>query len=148
MRNGVRLCHKIASSAALSSLVLTGCANQQKFQIGPSKGEVVGVAVGAAAAIAVGTIVIVEVHKSHHTLKGCVTSTPDGLQLLNEGNRRIYALTGVTTNVKAGDIIRVHGSKMKHGKDVAGDQDFAVEKVVRDYGACMAPIAPQHAAGY
>jgi hypothetical protein len=103
---------------------------------------VVGAAVGVVAVIVVGTVVLVEVDKSHHNLKGCVTAGPDGLTLHTEGNSKIYALTGVPANVKVGDVIKVHGSKSKRQKDSAGDQDFAVEKMSRDYGPCKALLAP------
>lgn len=112
-------------------------------KIGPSDGEIIGGVIGVAAVIIVGTVVLVEVsNKSHHTVKGCVTAGPDGLTLHTEGNRKIYALTGVTANVKVGDVIKVHGSKLKSQKDTAGDQDFRVEKMSRDYGPCKAELAP------
>ncbi len=137
----------VVAFVALSSLLLcgatspSGCASSEN-QIGPSKGEVDGIAVGIVAAIVVGTVVLVEVNKSHHNLKGCVTAGPGGLTLHTEGNGRTYALTGVPANVKVGDVIKVHGSKSKGKKDSAGDQDFAVEKMRRDYGPCKALLAP------
>lgn len=132
-------------SCVLCGGPLTGCtANMQPLKIGPSNGEVIGVAVGAGAAIAVGVIVAVEVHKSHHTLKGCVTSNTSGLELLNDGNKKVYALTGMTTGVKPGDVVRVHGNKQKYKKGSPGHQDFTVEKMVRDFGACSAQPAATH----
>jgi hypothetical protein len=119
-------------------------------KIGPSDGEVIGGIIGVAAVIVVGTVVLVEVsNKSHHTIKGCVTAGPDGLTLHTDGNGKTYALTGVTANVKLGDVIKVHGSRQKGQKDTAGDQDFRVEKMSRDYGPCKAdltppPVATQH----
>jgi hypothetical protein len=110
--------------------------------IGPSNGEIIGAAVGISAGIVVGVVVLVEVNKSHHNLKGCVTAGPDGLTLHTEGNGKTYALTGVPANVKVGDVIQVHGSKSKGQKDSAGDQDFAVEKMSKDYGPCKALLAP------
>jgi|HubBroStandDraft_6_1064221.scaffolds.fasta_scaffold321033_2 hypothetical protein len=132
---------------ALSCFLLCGATsptscNSSQQQIGPSTGEVVGAAVGIVAVVVVGTVVLVEVNKSHHNLKGCVTAGPDGLTLHTEGNSKVYALTGVPANVKVGDVIRVHGSKSKGQKDSAGDQDFAVEKMSRDYGPCTALLAP------
>jgi hypothetical protein len=131
----------------LSSLLLCGATspsgcNSSQDQIGPSKGEVDGIAVGIVAFIVVGTVVLVEVNKSHHNLKGCVTAGPDGLTLHTEGNNKVYALTGVPANVKVGDVIKVHGSKSKGKKDSAGDQDFAVAKMSRDFGPCKALLAP------
>jgi len=132
---------------ALSSFLLCGATsptscNSSQQQIGPSEGEVVGAAVGIVAVVVVGTVVLVEVNKSHHNLKGCVTAGPDGLTLHTEGNGKTYALTGVPANVKVGDVIKVHGSKSKGQKDSAGDQDFAVEEMSRDYGPCKALLAP------
>ncbi len=137
----------IVAFVALSSLLLCGATspsgcNSSQDQIGPSKGEVDGIAVGIVAVIVVGTVVLVEVNKSHHNLKGCVTAGPDGLTLHTDGNSKVYALTGATANVKVGDVIKVHGSKSKGKKDSAGDQDFAVEKMSRDYGPCKALLAP------
>ncbi len=126
------------SLAAADSLLLcaanstSGC-NSSSSHIGPTTGEVVCAGVGIAAAV-VGTVVLVEVNKSHHTIKGCVTVAPGGLEVQNEKDNKIYALTGVTANVKPGDIIQVHGSKEKGEKDSAGNQDFRVEKMSRDYG--------------
>jgi len=138
----------IVSLAALGPLLLCGATAPVKCDehIGPSTGEVVGVTVGVVAAVVVGTVVLIEVNKSHHTIKGCVTSGPDGLEVHNEKDNRTYALTGVTANVKPGDIIQVRGSKEKKEKDNAGNQDFKIAKMSRDYGPCTAAAAPAPAA--
>lgn len=137
----------LVAFAALSSLLLSGASSPttcsgSNQQIGPSSGEVYGIAAGVAAGIAVGTIVLVEVHNSHHRIKGCVTAGPDGLQVHNEGDLKVYALTGVTTDVKVGDIVKLNGNKEKNQKDSAGDEDFMIEKISRDYGPCKAPAVP------
>jgi len=137
----------VVSAVALSSFLLCGataptsCSPTSSDNIGPSKGEIVGATVGIVAVLVVGTVVIVEVSKSHHRLKGCVTAGPNGLELHDAGNQKVYALTGITANVKVGDIIQVHGSKQKGQKDSAGAQDFKVEKMNRDYGPCQASLA-------
>jgi hypothetical protein len=41
-----------------------------------------------------------------------------------------------------GDVIKLHGAKIKGQKDSAGDQDFAVESINRDYGPCKVMPAP------
>jgi hypothetical protein len=147
----------LVAFAALSTFLLSGASspsgcnnNNDNFRIGPSAGEVYGVAAGAVAVIVVGTVVLVEVHKSHHTVKGCVTAGPDGLQVHNERDQKVYALTGVTANVKIGDIVKLNGDKEKNQKDSAGDVDFMIQKMSRDYGPCSAtfaaPAAPPGAA--
>jgi hypothetical protein len=135
----------VISVLAVSSFLLCGAASPSgcpSGQIGPSKGEVAGAAVGAVAVVAVTVVVLVEVNKSHHTLKGCVTTGPDGLKLHELNSQKTYALTGVTANVKVGDVVRVHGSKQKGQKDSAGAQDFAVEKMSKDLGPCQASVGP------
>jgi hypothetical protein len=141
----------IISLAALGSLLLCGAnspsgCTSSSFQVGPSKGEVAGVTVAVAAVVVVGVVVLVDVNKSHHTIKGCVTSGANGLELRNVGDRRTYALTNIPASVKVGDVIKLHGTKQKGQKNGMGDQDFRVEKMSRDYGPCRAAFAPAAAA--
>jgi hypothetical protein len=143
-RSGIVCFVVLGSFLMCGSTAPPGCA--PSGPIGPSDGEIIGGIVGVAAVIVVGTVVLVEVNKAHHTIKGCVTAGPDGLAVHTEGNGKVYALTGVTSNVKVGDVIKVHGSKQKGQKDSAGDQDFAVEKMGRDYGPCKADLASPAAA--
>jgi hypothetical protein len=138
----------IVCFAALSSLLLcgatspTGCNTTPQKPIGPSTGEVVGIGVAVVATVVVATVVLVHVHNSHYSVRGCVTAGPGGLKVYENGSGKVYALTGVTANVKIGDVIKLHGAKIKGQKDSAGDQDFAVESINRDYGPCKALPAP------
>src|ERR1035438_8528146 len=138
-RTGIVCFVVLGSLLMCGSTAPAGCTSSGS--IGPTTGEVVGAIVGVAAVIVVGTVVLVEVNKSHHTVKGCVTAGPDGLTVHTEGNGKTYALTGVTANAKVGDVVKLHGSKQKGQKDSAGDQDFKVEKMSRDYGPCQADLA-------
>jgi hypothetical protein len=100
-------------------------------------------AVAALAGIAIGTAVLVEMHHSNHTVKGCVSLGPNGPQILNDGDKKTYNLVGVTANTKVGDRVKLHGAKDKKKKDSAGDPTFVVENISRDYGSCpVAPAAP------
>jgi hypothetical protein len=49
---------------------------------------------------------------------------------------KTYALAGVTENIKVGDLVRFHGSKVRKVKDSTGDQTFAVQKISKDFGPC------------
>ena len=93
-----------------------------------------------AAAIGIGAVVVVTVvlvnHYSHHTVKGCVFNGQNGLQVQTQGDMKTYALAGDTANIKVGDLVRFHGTKLKKVKGSAGDQTFAVEKISRDFGSC------------
>jgi hypothetical protein len=115
-----------------------GC--QPSGHIGPSGAEVAGVGIAAGAAIAV--VVLIEVHHVHHTMKGCVFAGPNGLELQTQGDGKTYALAGDTAKIRAGDLVRFHGSKVKKAKDSTGDQTFSVEKISRDYGPCKSGPRP------
>jgi len=140
--NSMRRRSGIICFAALSSFLLcgatspTGCAPASSGHIGPSTGEVVSIGVVAVATVVVATVVLVHVHNSHYNVRGCVTAGPDGLHLYDNGSGKVYALSGVTASVKPGDVIKLHGAKIKGQKDSAGDQDFEVKSISRDYGPC------------
>ena len=134
----------------LSLLVCCGatsgtCNSGSNDQIGPSKGEVVGAAVGAVAVVAVVAVILVEVNHSHHSLKGCISSTPNGLELRTTENQT-YALSGTTADIAPGSTVRVHGGREKHDKNATGDQVFLVQKMQKNYGPCQALTPAQPAA--
>jgi hypothetical protein len=128
----------LASLVCCVSVGSTGCTNglnNKNFSFGPSGAQITAAAIGVGAAV-VATVVIIEVHHSHHTLKGCVSSGQNGLQVQTQGDTKTYALGGDTANVKVGDLVRFHGSRVKKVKGSAGNQTFTVEKISRDYGPC------------
>jgi hypothetical protein len=101
--------------------------------IGPSKGEIVGIVVGAVAAITVvGFLIYHETHK-HPSITGCVASGPDGLTLQNEKDKKVYALSGDSAALRAGQRVALKGKKIK---DSSGKPSFQVERLTTDYGAC------------
>jgi hypothetical protein len=106
--------------------------------IGPSTGEVVGVGVAAVGVVVIGTVVLVHVHNSHHAIKGCVVAGPSGVQIQSGTgtDMKTYTLSG-DTNVKVGDLVKVHGDKVKKVKGSTDDQTFMVEKLNKDYGPCL-----------
>jgi hypothetical protein len=55
---------------------------------------------------------------------------------------KTYALTGNTAGINAGDLVRLHGTKLKQVKGSAGDRTFTVERISRDYGPCKLSSAP------
>jgi hypothetical protein len=138
-----------ALALSLSLLICCGAAsggcNTSNEQIGPSKGEVVGVAVAAVAVVAVTAVVLVEISHSHHTLKGCVVGSANGLELRTADNKT-YALSGTIADIAPGNNVRLHGDKQKHDKNSPADQVFVVQKMQKNYGPCQAlataPPAP------
>jgi hypothetical protein len=106
--------------------------------IGPSGAQVYGAIAGVAGVAVVGTILAV--NHSHHTLKGCAFGGPDGLRL-QAGDSKIYNIEGDTAAIKAGDSVKLHGSRVKQAKDYSGNQAFKVEKLSKSYGPCHATLA-------
>jgi hypothetical protein len=115
----------------------TACKEQQ-----PSNAGIYATAAAVGGGIVVGAVILVEVNKSHHTVKGCVTAGPNGLLVRNESDNQNYALVGVTANTKVGDRVKLHGAKDKKAKDSSADRTFVVEKMTRDYGPCTVGIKP------
>ena len=115
-----------------------GCnTSGDNFSIGPSTGEVVGVAIAAVAVVAAVIIIPIEINKSHHTLKGCVLSAPAGLELRTTDNKT-YALAGTTADIAPGNTVRLHGNRQKQDKNATGDQVFLIQKMQKNYGPCQA----------
>ncbi len=129
----------ILSLAAVSIFLLCGDtapASCNQTRIGPSTGEVIGVGVAAVAVVVIGTVTLVHVHNSHHTIKGCVVAGSNGVEIRTSGEGpKTYKLTG-DTNVKVGDLVKVHGDKVKKVKGSTDDETFTVEKLNKDYGPC------------
>jgi hypothetical protein len=94
----------------------------------------IGIAVGVIGA-GIGIGIYYAVHHGH-SLNGCAVSGASGLELQNHGDLQTYALVGEVAGIKPGDRVRVAGKKEK--KSGGGTQQFVVEKLTRDYGACTA----------
>lgn len=137
----------VAAFAVLSVLLFSGqtapTTCKSSGSIGPSTGEIVGVAVAAGAVIAVAILVPVEISRSHHILKGCVFAGLNGVSL-QTSDAKTYILEGDPSAIKVGDMVKFHGLKVKKTKDRKGDQVFKVAEMKKDYGPChvMAPPVP------
>ena len=140
-RSKARFIVTVALTSLLSGsfVSLTGCKGQ-KLDIGPSTGEVVGAIVGVVAVVGVTTAVLVHVNHSHHQVKGCVSSGPNGLEVQTEG-KTTWLLTGNTQGVPVGNLVKFHGTKVKRAKGSTGEPTFAVESLRKNYGACKAAPA-------
>ena len=121
---------------ALLCSVFAAPAPAQSFpgggHIGPTKGEVAGILIGAGAGIGLGTYFIYRsVHKGS-SVEGCVASDGGNLTLRNKNNET-YTLTGNLGDLKPGEHVTLQGKKVK-----AGNSSHALEvrKVAQNYGAC------------
>ena len=134
---------RIIGSVSLGTITLmfTGCCgpndpNCHVSSIGPSTGEIVAAAVGVVAAVGITTAVIIEVEHSHHNIKGCIFNSSDGLQIEDAGTHKKFILTGATSDLKEGNLVRIHGQRAKRQKDSKTDQVFVVQNLKKTYGAC------------
>jgi hypothetical protein len=103
----------------------------------PEKVLIVIAATTTAAAIAV----VATVASAHHRRKkivitGCVISGENGMTVTDEEDRKIYALTGNTTDIKPGDRMKLEGKKVK---PKSPDETFVWEakEVIKDFGVCQ-----------
>jgi len=100
--------------------------------IGPSKAEVVGAIIGAAAVIGAVAYLVVPKQK---TIEGCVE--PDdvcgSLRLTNTKESRRYILLRNRADVQAGHSVVLKGRKKKVK---SGDREFAVTKLLQDEVGC------------
>jgi len=130
----------LTSLLSCNLLPLSGCKGTGNFNIGPSGGEIAGVIIGAAVIVGGTTAILIHVNHSHHQVKGCVSSGPNGLEVQTTDSKT-WLLTGNTPNVQVGDLIKFHGTKLKRPKHSTGSPTFEVEKISKDYGPCKAAPA-------
>jgi hypothetical protein len=124
---------RVGVIALFAALACSGTTSCTKTQVGLSVAAMATVVVGATVAVTYA------VQNSHHRLQGCVFSGPNGLEL-RTSDAKVFALEGYTANIKTGDRVKLHGSKLKKTKNSTGDQVFAVEKLSKDYGPCPAAV--------
>ena len=136
----------IAAFAAMIAMLCTGCLIAHRLHNAPSSRQHWPIqrrtrraVIGIGAVIAVAIIVPVEISHSHHNLTGCVVTAANGLEL-RTSDAKTYSLEGDAASIKAGDKVKIHGSKIKKTKDSTGPGVFRVDQIKRNYGAC--PVAP------
>jgi hypothetical protein len=118
---------------ALCLLLALPAFPQTGGNIGPSKGEIIAIVAGVAAALTVvGYLIYHETHK-YPSITGCVASGADGLTLKSEKDKKVYALSGGSAALKAGDRVTLKGKK---SKDPSGKPSFQVETLTKDFGTC------------
>lgn len=95
-----------------------------------------GAGIGAGAAAGAG-ILFLTLHY-HGRITGCVEPGDDGLRLLDEKNKKSYALVAGDVYLKPGQLVQLKGKKSKND---AGAETFTAKKLVKDLGTCGASSA-------
>jgi hypothetical protein len=141
---------RIASLAILALLLSSGQSSSGQAsdaQSGSSSGCIgycgngVAIGIGVIAGVAATVGIILIVNHNNHLLQGCVSDGPNGPELKTSGSET-YALEGDSSVVKAGSMVKVHGSKVKKAKNSSGNKAFKVDKLKKDYGPCHVSGAP------
>lgn len=107
---------------------------QNYGDIGPSKGQVVGIIAGAAAVLGVTGYLIYRGTHKHASIQGCVTSDQNGLSLRNDKDKKTYFLAGDSAALRPGQNVALSGKKTK---DSSGKAIFQVQKLKKDLGECQ-----------
>jgi hypothetical protein len=126
--------HRASIALALCLVLALPALPQSGGTIGPSKGEIIGIiAAVAAGLVVVGVLVYQGTHRHPASITGCVASGADGLTLRNEKDKKVYALSGYSAALNAGERVTIQGKKIK---DASGKPSFQVTTLAKDFGAC------------
>ena len=127
--------HRALAFLLCMLLLPTNTPSRASTNLNTQANEIAGGIAAVGAAIVVVAVILV-VHYKPASVKGCVASGPNGLELKNGGDQLTYALTGDTSQVKPGEVVKVQGKK-KSGKHGASPS-IEVKHFEKDYGACPA----------
>ena len=98
-------------------------------------GKAIGIGVGAAAAGA--GVLYLALHHGN-SVTGCVQTGNDGLNLIDDKNKKLYLLLPGGADVRPGERVELRGKKSQAG---ATGQTFQPKKLVRNLGACSSASA-------
>ncbi len=76
-----------------------------------SNGTIAGVIVGVLAAVVVVAYVVIHESSKKRSITGCVIPGASGMSVTDEKDKRSYALSGNTGDIKPGDRVTVQGQE-------------------------------------
>jgi len=100
------------------------------------QGPILGPILAVAAALVVVIIVVVHESTKKRTITGCVNSGETGMSVMDEKDKRIYALSGNTTDIKPGDRVTLRGKKV-NPNGATKPLAWKVNMETKDFGACQ-----------
>jgi hypothetical protein len=101
-----------------------------------SNGTIAGVIVGVVAAVVIVAYVVIHESSKKRSITGCVTPAENGMSLMDEKDKRFYALSGNTTDIKAGDRMTLRGKEFKP-KDAGKPVVWETKTISKDLGVCQ-----------
>jgi len=87
-----------------------------------------------AAYAAAGGIVYAILLTRPKTISGCLTQTSQGLQIISDKDKKVYALESSGIPLQAGTRVELRGKKSSYG----AARTFKVKKLVKEKGPCTA----------
>ncbi len=102
-------------------------------RIGPNTGPIIAGIVAAIAVVVIVAVLVIHKGSEKRTLTGCVKSGADGMTVIDDGDKRLYVLSGNTAGVNPGERLRLQGRKTKTGKTLI----WETRKVSADFGVCQ-----------
>ena len=91
-----------------------------------------GIVVVSAALAVLVTLLILHQKQKKSSITGCVRSSASGMNLTDEKDQRVYALSGDPVGVKVGDRMTFQGKRKKANNTLV----FDAQSVTKDFGAC------------
>lgn len=101
-----------------------------------SNGTIAGVIVGVVAAVVIVAYVVIHESSKKRSITGCVTPAGKGMSVTDERDKRSYALSGDTADIKPGDRMTLQGKKIKP-KDAGKPLLWETKTISRDFGVCQ-----------
>lgn len=101
-----------------------------------SNGTIVGVIVGVVAAVVVVAYLVIHESSKKRTITGCVAPGDHGMSVTDEKDKRSYALSGNTADIKPGDRVTLQGKKIK-AKDAGKPALWETKAISKDFGLCQ-----------
>ncbi len=115
------------------SLALSPSAEAQDKIV--SNGTIAGVIVGVVAAVAIVAYVVIHESTKKRSITGCVLPAENGMSVTDEKDKRSYALSGNTGDIKPGDRVTLSGKKIKP-KDSGKPVVWETKTISKDFGVC------------
>ena len=103
-----------------------------------SNGTIAGVIVGVLAAVVIVAYVVIHESSKKRSITGCVIPGASGMSVTDEKDKRSYALSGNTGDIKPGDRVTVQGKKIKP-KDAGKPVVWETKTISKDFGSCQSP---------
>jgi hypothetical protein len=103
-----------------------------------SNGTIAGVIVGVLAAVVIVAYGVIHESSQKRSITGCVIPGASGMSVTDEEDKRSYALSGNTRDIKPGDRVTLQGKKIKP-KDAGKLVVWETKTISKDFGSCQSP---------